>query len=266
MARRAGENTRYVLGIVFDNQLNELKDYIKTIEGALSNKFEEFDIDVERSMQEMSEERKNHYAEMMADDAFQLADRFPSMVRKTSFVFLYGLLEHSLLNLCEDVKHYGKLKESPTSGKDKGIIAYLVQICRWLWWPTRGKDKGITATQTYLKNVAKVEFPDKSKEWNEIKRMAEIRNVLSHRLGRIKGDPSKALKDYIKQKNGMLEVTGIGEIKFNAGYCEDVIEVVRKFFAAVLKAVPDELLSKDEKEEMDDLKQSLALAKHGNIH
>src|SRR5690242_14251260 len=98
MSRRASLNMRWVLGHFFDDELDELKVYIETIEGAFSKKLEELGNEVSRRTDGMSQNRKDRYVEMMADDAIQLADRFPSLVRKTSFVFLYGLFEHSLLN------------------------------------------------------------------------------------------------------------------------------------------------------------------------
>jgi hypothetical protein len=220
MVKFYGVDMRHLLDHFFNDELNELGEYIETSEGVLKRRFDEFADGLERRTAMMSPEAKDHYVEMIADEAFQIADRFPSMVRKTSFVYLYGLFEHTLLNLCGHVKNYGEFKEEITGGKDKGI----------------------TAAQSYLKNVAKVKFPDQSREWNEIKQMAEIRNFLSHRQGRVKGEPSKALLEYIKRKKGLIELTGMNEIKFNAGYCEDAIEVIRKFFAAVLKAVPDRLL------------------------
>jgi hypothetical protein len=228
MARNSGANMRWLLGLFFDHQLNELRDYIRTIEKALSERFDEFENEINQRTEEMSQEQKGQYVEIMADDAFQLADRFPSMVRKTSFVFLYGLFEHSLLNLCDLVRKYGQFKESATDGGDKGI----------------------TAAQNYLKSVANVKFPDQSPEWNEIRRLAQIRNCLVHGQGRIKGEPSKAILAYIRRKSGMIELYGMNELKLNAVFCDDAIKVIRKFFAAVLHSVPDELLSTTEQEEI----------------
>ncbi len=237
MAKVCGVNMRHMLDHFFNDELNELGEYIKTIEDALNKKLDEFGDDIHRRTEEMSPEEKDQYVEMMTDDAFQLADRFPSMVRKTAFVFLYGLFEYALLNLCGHVKKYGKFEVGATDGKDKGI----------------------TAAQVYLKNVAKVKFPDQSREWNEIKQMAEIRNLYSHRQGRVKGEASKALLAYIKKKKGLIELSGMNEIKFNAGYCEDSIEVVRKSFAAVLKAVPDDLLRQSVEEEIAEVVEAVSL-------
>lgn len=235
MAKSYGLNMRYIIEDLFNDELNELAEYVKTIEGALQKKFDEFDDSVTHKTAAMTEEQKADYIEWATDDAFQLADRFPSLVRKTSFVFLYGLFEHTLMNLCGHVKKYGKFKEKVTGGKDKGI----------------------TAVQVYLKTVAKVKFPDQSKQWNEIKSMAEIRNLLSHRQGQIKGEPSKALLAYIKKKKGMIELAGVNEIKLNTGYCEDAIEVIRTFFTALMKAIPDDLMRRTIEEEIAESVEAL---------
>lgn len=236
MAQLYGMNMRHVLERFFDHELNELQQYVDTIEGALKQRYYEFEDDIERRTEKMSEEQKNDYLELLTDDAFQLIDRFPSMVRKTAFVFLYGLLEHTLLHLCGHVKKYGKFKVSATD---------------------RGQHKGITAAQTYLKDVAKVKFPDQSREWNEIKHMADIRNRLVHNQGRVPNMPTTALIQYVKKKKGLIELKGIYEIKFNAGYCEDAIEVIRKFFAKVLKEVPDNLLRRTIEEDTAELIENM---------
>ncbi len=230
-----GVGERWMLDLFFNDELNDLREYVETIEGALSKKFDEFGDDIERRTEGMSKEQRDEYVEMMTDNAFRLADRFPSMVRKTAFVFLYGLFEHSLLNLCGHVKNYGQFKESATGGRDKGI----------------------TAAQKYLKSVAKVKFPDQTREWGEIDQMAKIRHLFAHGQGRVKGEPTKALLQYIKKKKGLIELTGMNEIKLNAGYCEDAIEVIRRFFAATLKAVPDDLLRQSVEEEIAEIVQTL---------
>lgn len=230
-----GVGERWMLDLFFNDELNDLREYVETIEGALSKKFDEFGDDIEHRTEGMSKEQRDEYVEMMTDNAFRLADRFPSMVRKTAFVFLYGLFEHSLLNLCGHVKNYGQFKESATGGRDKGI----------------------TAAQKYLKSVAKVKFPDQTREWGEIDQMAKIRHLFAHGQGRVKGEPTKALLQYIKKKKGLIELTGMNEIKLNAGYCEDAIEVIRRFFAATLKAVPDDLLRQSVEEEIAEIVQTL---------
>ena len=40
----------------------------------------------------------------------------------------------------------------------------------------------------------------------------------------------RSILQYIKKKKGLIELTGMNEIKLNAGYCEDAIEVIRRFF------------------------------------
>ncbi len=236
MARQAGSNNRAIFAMIFDQELDDLKDYVATIDTSLSKRFDEFGEEVTKTTEGMSEDDAADHVESVTDTAFQLADRFPAMARKTAFVFLYGLLEHSLLSVCNDVKKYGKFTEDPTGGSDKGI----------------------TAAKVYLKEVAKLPFPDQSSEWNEIDRMAYIRNGFIHRMGRIKGDePDKALKAYIKKKKGLIEIEGIGKTRLNAGYCEDAIKIIRKFFKSVLDIIPDEMLSFTEEEERAEMHKAM---------
>lgn len=235
MEKYYGVHMGQIVDHLFQHELNELGEYIETIEGALNKKFKEFGDSISRTMASMSEYQKSEYMEWVSDDAFRLADQFPSMVRKTSFVFLYGLFEHTLLNLCRHVKKYGKFKEKVTGGSDKGI----------------------TAAKVFLKTVAKVKFPDQSREWNDITMMAEIRNLLAHRQGRVKGDPSKALLAYMKKQKGLIELTGANEIKFNEGYCQNAIEVIRTFFAALLKQIPDDLLQQTVEDDIAETVESM---------
>ncbi len=229
-----GANTRWMLNVFFSDKLGDIAKYIKTIEGALSTTFDKCEDDIDRQTAKMSPQERDQCVEMATDDAFQLADCFPSMVRNTSFVSLYALFEYRLLRLCDHVKKCGRFPEGPKDGRNKGV----------------------TAAKVYLKKVAKVHFPDQSREWNEINHMADIRNLLSHRQGQLKGEPSEAaLLAYIMEKKSLIELNGMAEIALNAGYCEHAIDVIGRFYEVVVEAIPDDLLSQSPEEEMADIQR-----------
>ena len=56
-------------------------------------------------------------------------------------------------------------------------------------------------------------------------------------------EPDVALRSYLKLKEGLIEIVGM-EIRHNSVYIEDAIEVVRRFFDAVVREVPEKLLGR----------------------
>jgi hypothetical protein len=222
----------FILQSTFHWELNDLRTYIETIQTALQEKADAHGDEWDRKTKGMSPELRNHYAQFEADTEFQLIEDFPALLWRTTFMHLYFHLEHSLIQLCKAVKVAGKFQEEITNGRDKGIIA----------------------AQKFLKNVAKVNFPNEGPVhgpiWRDILQMNELRNLFAHSMGQVEFDPTRKpteelpeeLKLYIARKNGLIKIDGIGRISFNEGYCLQAIELVRKFFQAVLDAIPDNLL------------------------
>lgn len=221
MAKFIGVDMRRILDRVFDTELDELKDYVETVEDALKGKLKSFEERAERRAEGMSPAAKDRYFESLAEDAHFLWGRFPALTWKTAFIGAYSIFEHALINLCGHTAHYG------------GHEIRVEDI----------QGKGIFAAQTYLKKVCKVSFPDNCADWQDILHMNRIRNLLVHRLGHMKhGSAWKGLPQYLKRKAKLIEFTEGGDIRFLDGYCLDAIETYRRFFKATLAAVPDHLL------------------------
>ncbi|HUS12223.1 MAG TPA: hypothetical protein VMZ30_17285 [Pyrinomonadaceae bacterium] len=214
---------RTILDRVVNADLDELKGYVQTVEDALEKQLVYFG--------------NGGSKEENPEGVHRFAVRFPSLIRCTAFVHLYSLLECSLVNLCGHVRKFGSFRESvnDTNKKQK---------------KNKKKDKKhnkIVAARTYLKDVAKVILPEGA-VWRDVLQMIDIRNAFVHGRGRIREDKiTKELKQYAKRKNPLIEIDGIGRINLRNGYCQDAIEVVRQFFNATLKSIPEKFLREEAK-------------------
>lgn len=213
---------RFIIGFLFDDKLVELRQYVSTVGDAFDSKRAKLGEDFDEKTKDMTPAQQHWYGQWEAGEAFQLAEDFPALMWQTSFIHMYFLLEHSILDLCATVR------------RAKGITD-----------PVTGKDKGITAAQKFL-TKAGVKFPFEGPvhgpRWRDLQQMNELRNIFAHRMGQIRDEPSEELKKFIERKKGSIEIDSIGRITLKEEFCLEAIELARQFFADVLAAVPDEMI------------------------
>ena len=99
-------------------------------------------------------------------------------------------------------------------------------------------DKGLRRCQTYLKRVAGVHYPDKSKEWSVLLQLFEIRNHLAHAAASAAtiGTEARELLD----AHGCV-APGVDEIRLTEPFCREAMNNARGFFEQLDRALPDEL-------------------------
>lgn len=218
-----GGSLRFIIELLFDDKMTELRQYVKMVGDAFQSKFDELGADFDEKTKDMTDAQRQWYAEWEAGEAFQLARDFPALMWQTAFIHMYFVLEHSLLDLCETVR------------RTKRVTAPV----------TNGKDKGIAAARKFL-TMAGVKFPFEGPihgpRWRDLQQMNEIRNIFAHRMGQIHDVPSMELKKFIERKKASIEIDSIGRITLKEEFCLEAIELARKFFADVLAAVPDEMI------------------------
>ena len=83
---------------------------------------------------------------------------YPQLLFQSLFIAVCTHFERYLIDLCNDVRESESLSLKP---KDL-------------------HDSGIRRSQAYLKKVARLNFPDNTKEWQVIKLLSKIRNKLVH--------------------------------------------------------------------------------------
>jgi len=134
---------------------------------------------------------------------------FPSLQRRSALLTIWGYFEHELDKLCllfQSEKSF-KLSLSDLSGK------------------------GVDRSTTYLEKVAGIDACKTSKEWNHIKKIQLIRNLIVHKDGKLKdhqGNPIKAAIDYIKQ---MDSLEGEAEVILKEGFLNHTVATFKEYFS-----------------------------------
>jgi len=203
------------------SQLEELLGYVQLIEKGFASRLKR----AEKRPFQVPKRFKNEaavdrYYRDRSNELHALSKEFPSLVRRTAFLHLYSILEKRLLLICEGV-HRDQPHLQPLSAD---------------------KNKGIVKAKKYLKNEAKVDFPDQTNDWIEIQRMQELRNRFAHSIGK----PMPAtLDEYIKKNKSFFKVGMMDSFSLTPAYLPHVIELVGRFHEAVLNAIPDETFKDD---------------------
>jgi len=197
--------------------LENLRDYASTVEAFFSKELEALRLSLEKDVSKLPKEEQEAILTLRAEDHdhWQLSEVFPHTLRYSLFILCYSLLEHHLLNLC---KHIEKtLSDSVTLDDLRG--------------------RGIRKAQTYLKKVAKIEFPDKSSFWNNICHYNLIRNFIVHKNGRLdKSRNAKKVKSFINSKSSI----GLGshdQIQLSEQFIPEVIDDLDEFFKQLFEAL-----------------------------
>ncbi|HEY5029289.1 MAG TPA: hypothetical protein VIK39_12835 [Candidatus Angelobacter sp.] len=140
---------------------------------------------------------------------------FPSLQRRSAFLTVWSYLEHQLDQLCLFYQSERKLRLSFTDLSGKGI--------------DRSTD--------YLEKVAGLHGLKASGEWNALKTLQRIRNVITHDDSRLRdhgGEPKKGIISDMK-KVGFL--TGDEEIAVAEGFLSQVVHTCNDYFKLIEKAI-----------------------------
>lgn len=216
--REAGLTNRHMRRVTMKMQLDEIEGFVATVERAFESQLKFAERKWKRQPKGLSHDELDDYFNKLSKECFSLESAFPSLIRQTAFVYLYSVLEKGLLFLCECAHTHGKLQEAPSANR---------------------KDKGIKKANAYLKESGGVKFPE-GRDWNELCLLGELRNRFVHSSSRKPLNP--AIEAYIKKNKTLFRVGLSGQIILRESFCTHAIELVRRFYADVLAAIPDKLL------------------------
>lgn len=99
------------------------------------------------------------------------------------------------------------------------------------------KRKGIDRSTNYLEKVAGIDVHKTSSEWNEIKKIQKIRNVIVHQDGKLsdyQGNSIKAAKDFIKQVDSL---DGEEEVVIKSGFLSYVVGIYESYFQLLSESI-----------------------------
>ncbi len=133
---------------------------------------------------------------------------FPSMQRRSALLTISGYFEHELNKLCKQYQ------------SEKSFKLALSDI----------SGKGISRSSKYLEKVAGLDVHKTSKEWNQIKKIQKIRNVIVHQDGKLhdhQGNPIMDAINYIKEINSL---DGEYEVVIKKGFLEYVVGIYKQYF------------------------------------
>ncbi|GAG69304.1 unnamed protein product [marine sediment metagenome] len=182
----------------------------------LNSKLKNFTSWVEKEASKIIGEQQEDFYEFYADDYNRLSKIFPNILRSSLFIMYYALLENELVNLCKNLyKHYN----------------YSIKL-------TDFQGKGIFRVQTYLKKVAKIDFPDQTSSWDDIVSYNHIRNFIIHNGGRLdNSNRGKEVESFITDRPSM-NLDHLKNIQFSKDFCPEVIGTLKSFFGDLFKTLP----------------------------
>src|ERR1700674_1685195 len=140
---------------------------------------------------------------------------FPSLQRRSAFLTVWSYLENRLDQLClfyQSERKFG-LSFTDLSGK------------------------GIDRSTAYLEKVAGLQGLKASQEWDVLKTLQRIRNVIVHDDGKLRDHHGKPKKELIADMKKVGFLTGDEEILVAEGFLSQVIHTCNSYFRLIEKAV-----------------------------
>jgi hypothetical protein len=141
---------------------------------------------------------------------------FPSLQRRSAFLTVWSSLEHQLDQLCllfQSERGFG-LSFKDLSGQ------------------------GIDRSTSYLEKVAGLNGLKASQEWNVLKTLQRIRNVITHGDGKLKDHSGKAKREIISDMKKIdFLVDDDSEITVRAGFLLKVVRACNDYFTLIEKSI-----------------------------
>ena len=116
------------------------------------------------------------------------------------------------------------------------------------------KNKGVDRSTSYLEKVAGLNVHKTFQEWNRIKKIQEVRNIVAHRDGRVEDGelrPIKAVLNYIDETQPL---SGNGEIILKEGFLASVVDTFRAYFRLISESITANEESLNKRAESDKMK------------
>lgn len=142
-------------------------------------------------------------------------DYFPALQRRSALMTVWGYFEHELDELCALYK------------SEKGFRLELSDI----------SGKGINRSTTYLEKVAGLDVQKTSQEWNRIKKIQKVRNIVAHRDGRLNDRNNTAEKEILSYIDKTEFLGRNGEIIIKAGFLAEVVQTFNAYFKLIGESI-----------------------------
>lgn len=140
---------------------------------------------------------------------------FPALQRRSAFLTLWGFLEHELDKLCS-------LYQS-----EKSFTLVVSDLA----------GKGIDRSIAYLEKLAGLKELKASPEWNELKSVQRIRNVIAHDGGKLIDRQNKPKEEILSCMKNVGFLSGDNEVMVEQGFLSKVVGACDKYFKRVDDAI-----------------------------
>ncbi len=199
MAPRSRRASMFLRLLAFE--LEKFQEYRSSVTGSLAADLDRIG---ERGDALPPEEQEDFY-DRMYDEIALVRDEFPPLLRSTTYIALYSVLEHRLRRVCDLLKRgeFRKFKGKPRE-------SYLDRARR------------------FIEEKCERPFPGTSPEWCMLNgHYRVVRNCLVHEAGEVRDN--KAVLSAVATLKG-IELTDRGEIVLEDGCLDGFSGSIRAFF------------------------------------
>lgn len=203
--------------------LELLDSYVSDIESQVANGIANFEANVEIIVVEGTHSaeppRLIKVHQSLDDHTWDLEDvfreYFPNLQRRSALITLFSFFEHELNKVCNlfQITENYKVSLSDISGS------------------------GIERAKRYLSKVVSLDLDPDTPEWNEVKNIQALRNLIVHADGRLfdsDGPKRPAVARYV-EASPFLE--GATDVLIRAGYLKHTLESFNAYFEHIHKAI-----------------------------
>ena len=147
------------------------------------------------------------------DEIFE--EYFPGLQRRSALLTVWGYFEHELDKLCALYK------------AEKNFALDLSDL----------NGKGIDRATTYLEKVAGLDMHKGSQEWQLLRKIQQLRNIVAHQDGKLQDRSGNPIKPVVAFINETDSLAGNGEVTINAGFLGIVVEAFKAYFALIAASI-----------------------------
>jgi hypothetical protein len=140
---------------------------------------------------------------------------FPTLQRRSAFLTIWGFLEHELDKLC-------LLYQS-----EKGFKLSFSDLSA----------KGVDRSTAYLEKVVGLAGLKISKEWEDIRTIQRIRNVVAHADGKLQHPNGQTRDEIIRDMMKVGFLKGESDLILEEGFLLKVIDIGNNYFRRIAAAI-----------------------------
>lgn len=197
---------------VLDFELSNVRGYCSFVDGSVASDLQR----IGAELNDLSEQERDVYINCNYDNLTLVRDEVPSILRSTTFIALYAVLEHRLRHVC------GLLKRG-----------------EFRTFRGRPKESYLDRARRFIEDECGRRFPRSSAEWCLLNgHFRSIRNCLVHDAGEVRGD--EAVMNAISTLKG-VEQSDRGEIILEDAILEAFAGSIRRFFGELAPMALSEL-------------------------